>query len=86
MDALELDKCNGNTMWADAIAMELKNVKVAFNPLENGLQPPNGYQFVGCHMIFDVKMEDFCRKALLVAGGLADRCVTNSDICQYCIT
>ncbi len=25
-DALELDKCNGNTMWADAIANEMKNV------------------------------------------------------------
>ncbi len=25
-DALELDKCNGNTMWADAIAKEMKNV------------------------------------------------------------
>ncbi len=25
-DALELDKCNSNTMWADAIAKEMKNV------------------------------------------------------------
>ncbi len=25
-DALELDKCNDNTMWADAIAKEMKNV------------------------------------------------------------
>ena len=27
------------------------------------------YQFVHCHMIFDVKMEDFRQKARLVAGG-----------------
>ena len=27
------------------------------------------YEFVRCHMIFDVKMDDFRRKACLVAGG-----------------
>ena len=27
------------------------------------------YQFVKCHMIFDVKMEDFRRKARLATGG-----------------
>ncbi len=42
-DTLELDKHNGNTMWADAIAKEMKNVQVAFDPLEAGVQPPNGY-------------------------------------------
>ncbi len=45
-DALELDKWNGNTMWADAIAKEMKNVQVAFDPLQDGVQPPTGYQFV----------------------------------------
>ncbi len=48
-DALELDKRNGNTMWADAIAKEMKNVQVAFNPLQDGVQLPTGYQFVQCH-------------------------------------
>ncbi len=55
--------------WADAIAKEMTNVQVAFDPLQDGIQPPNGYQFVQCHVIFDVKMEDFCWKARLVAGG-----------------
>ncbi len=68
-DALELDKHNGNAMWADAIAKEMNNVQVAFNPLDDSIQPPTGYQFVRCHVIFDVKMEDFCRKVRLVAGG-----------------
>ncbi len=45
-DALELDKHNGNTTWADAIAKEMKNVQVAFNPLQDIIQPPTGYQFV----------------------------------------
>ncbi len=35
----EIDKHNGNSMWADTIANKMKNVQVAFNP-------PNGYQFV----------------------------------------
>ncbi len=32
-DALELDKHNNNTMWANAIAKEMKNVRVAFDLL-----------------------------------------------------
>ena len=35
---------------------------------ECGKLPP-GYQKIRCHMIFDVKMEDFRRKARLVEGG-----------------
>jgi hypothetical protein len=32
-------------------------------------QPPPTYQEIRCHMIFDVKMEDFRRNARFVAGG-----------------
>jgi hypothetical protein len=32
------------------------------------ISPPT-YQEIRCHMIFDVKMEDFRRKARFVAGG-----------------
>ena len=35
-EALELDKKNGNTYWADAIAKEYENVKVAFKLLDEG--------------------------------------------------
>lgn len=68
-EALELDKKNGNTLWADAIAKEMKDVRVAFKILPDGQSAPIGYQKIPCHMIFDVKMEDFRRKARLVAGG-----------------
>ena len=30
---------------------------------------PIGYQKIRCHMIFDIKQEDFCHKARLVVGG-----------------
>ena len=67
--AIEIDKENGNTLWQDAIDKEMRNVRIAFNVLDEGLSAPPGYQFMKCHVIFDVKMEDFRRKARLVAGG-----------------
>jgi len=68
-EALELDRKNGNTFWADAIAKEMKEVRIAFNILPDGHVVRNGYQKIPCHMIFDIKMEDFRCKARLVAGG-----------------
>ena len=58
-EALALDRKNGNTLWADAIAKEMKEVCIAFNILPDGHSAPIGYQKISCHMIFDVKMEDF---------------------------
>jgi hypothetical protein len=62
-EALALDLKNGNTLWADAIAKEMKEVWIAFNILPDGRSAPIGYQKIPCHMIFDVKMEDFQQKA-----------------------
>jgi hypothetical protein len=61
-EALALDKQNGNTLWADAIAKEMKDVCVAFKILLDGQSAPIGFQKIPCHIIFDVKMEDLCRK------------------------
>ena len=82
-EACELDERNGNRYWQDAIAKELKNVKIAFDILDDNDRIPNDYQFVKCHMIFDVKIEDFRRKARLVAGGhMTDtpKCMTYSSV------
>jgi hypothetical protein len=68
-EALALDCMNGNTLWADAIAKEMREVRIAFNILPDGHSAPIGYQKIPCHMIFDMKMEDFWQKARLVAGG-----------------
>ena len=54
-EARGLDKKNGNTLWADAIATEMANFKVAFKLLTDGICAPRDYQFVKCHMIYDVK-------------------------------
>jgi hypothetical protein len=67
--AYELDCLNGNTLWADGIAKEMNDVRVAFQCLDNGDKAPLDYKWIKCHMIFDIKIEDFRRKARMVAGG-----------------
>jgi hypothetical protein len=47
----------------------MKNVCVALKILPDGTSAPNGYQRIHCHMVFNVKMEDFFRKSHLVTGG-----------------
>ena len=68
-EALEIDKRTGTTFWRDAIALEVKNMNVAFQDLEEGEIVPVGYQEIRCHMIFDVKVGSLKRKARYVAGG-----------------
>ena len=40
----DIDKKNGNTLWADAIAKETKNVNIYFDIIPNGERVPNGYK------------------------------------------
>ncbi|KAL7523720.1 hypothetical protein ACHAXR_000304, partial [Thalassiosira sp. AJA248-18] len=68
-EALDLGQKNGNTLWADAITKEMKVVRIAFDILPDGSTVPKGYEFMKCHLIFNIKMEDSRRKARLVAGG-----------------
>ncbi len=66
---LEINKCNGNPLRADTIAKEMKDVHIAFKCLNPGKRAPLDYKWIKCHMIFDIKIEDFRRKARMVAGG-----------------
>jgi hypothetical protein len=68
-DCVKLDKENDNTIWQDAVRKEMKNVTIAFKIINGEESVPPTYQEICCHMIFDVKMEDFRRKARFVAGG-----------------
>ena len=82
-EAAELDKKNGDTKWMGAIAKEMTNVRVAFDILKDVDRAPIGHKQINCHLIFDVKMEDFRRKARLVAGGHmteAPKCMTYSSV------
>ena len=67
--ALALNAHNSNTLGADAIYKEMENVRVAFEVLPDGESIPIGHQFVQCHMVLNIKMEDSIQKARLVAGG-----------------
>lgn len=68
-DCVRIDRTNGNTLWQDAVRQEMKKVGVAFRVLRPDEEVPPAYQKIACHLVYDVKMEDFRRKARLVAGG-----------------
>lgn len=51
----------------DALAKEMSNQKVAFTILEDGEIAPRDHQFVKCHIVWDVTMENFRCKGRLVA-------------------
>ena len=70
-EAKKIDEQNGDTLLWDAICKEMQNVRPAFEVFEGREDNiPKDYQFMWCHMIFDVKFgENFRRKARLVAGG-----------------
>ena len=69
-EAIEIDKENGNTLWWDAIMLEMKNVRPAFEVYDGDVQKLVGYQKIKCHFVFDIKLgENFRRKARLVGGG-----------------
>lgn len=78
-EAYRIDDENGNTYWADALKKEINKVSVAWEVYSGNLTPQEvrdgkasdliGYQEIGCHMIFDVKMSDLARKCRFVAGG-----------------
>ena len=67
----------------DAISKEMTNVRVAFEILKDGDRAPIGHKHINCHLIYDVKMEDFRRKSRLVAGGHmteTPKCMTYSSV------
>jgi hypothetical protein len=51
------------------VRKEMKNGLIAFKIMNGEKSVPPTYQEIRCYMIFDVKMEDFRRKARFVAGG-----------------
>ena len=61
-----IDEKNENTIWKHAIQREMVNVKITFQTIPEGKNQPDGFQYDNCHIVFDIKMEDFQRKACLV--------------------
>ena len=69
-EAYYLDEINGNTYWADAMDLELSQLKeyAAYRSLGLHARVPDGYQQINVRMVFDVK-QSLKRKARLVARG-----------------
>ena len=44
-------------------------VRVAFKTLNKGGQTPPGYKYMQCHIIFEIKLDGFRRKARLVGAS-----------------
>ena len=57
-EALEIDAENGNTLWADAIGLEMKNIRVAFEEYDGKIEDIVAYEQISGHLIFDVKLSE----------------------------
>lgn len=71
-DAKRIDAANGNTLWMDAIRLEMKNLMVAFQEYEGNPEDliAKGFNKITGHLVFDVKLgENFRRKARFCADG-----------------
>ena len=67
----------------DAISKEMTNVSVSYDILKDGDRAPIVHKQINCHIIHEVKMEDFRRKARLFAGGNmteTPKCMTYSSV------
>jgi hypothetical protein len=79
-EAFAIDHKNGNNFWRESIEKEMSKIrgmgaferydKASPQELRGGTKKLPGYQQIGCHMIFDIKMDgQFTRKARFVANG-----------------
>ena len=69
-EARRIDEENGDTLWMDAVRLEMANVRMAFEEYEGDPADLIGYQEITGHMVFDVKLgENFRRKARYCADG-----------------
>ena len=69
-EAMEIDRGNGNTLWMDAVRLEMQNVRIAFEEYDGDPNSLVGYTQITGHIVFDVKLgENFRRKARYCADG-----------------
>ena len=69
-EAYKLDQENGNTLWHDAMTLELQQLQEykTFEDAGSNVPAPADHQMIHAHMVFDVKQTGK-RKARFVAGG-----------------
>ena len=54
---MRIDNLNGNSLWLDAVNLEMTHMKTysVFEDLGKGIPIPEGYKNIHVHLIFDVK-------------------------------
>ena len=72
--AKELDRVNGNTMWMDALKLEMHNIGIAFEVLEDGERAPPGWNKVTGHIILDPSLTGYCMEEKVQEGILEITC------------
>ena len=55
-EALETDCCTRTTFWHNALKLEMKNARVAFDILKDEDDVPVGYQKINCYIVFNIKL------------------------------
>ena len=66
--ALELDRDNRKSLWANAIRKVISGLSLAFDIRDKDTSVESAREYLECYTIFDVKM-DFTQKARFVANG-----------------
>ena len=69
---IHLDRENGNSLRADAIAKENSKVQVALELLDPGDNPPYGYKGITGHWVFGLKMDLIRRGRFVFRVQLTD--------------
>ena len=77
-DAVSIDEDNGNTLWKNAIKLEMKNSRVDFKICEKVEKTLVGHTKITCRIIFDLKL-DMTQKSQQVAVGQ----LTNASTYMY---
>ena len=62
------EKENGNNYREDNISEKTNNTRVEFNILNGDEKIPPAHQFMRCHMIFDININNFNSKARYTSG------------------
>jgi hypothetical protein len=92
VQAKELDRINGNTLWMDALKLEWHNAGVAFEILEDGKSAPQGWTKASGHIIWDLKwtslgrqdefrMVTSCLRINICWCCFQGKCVNSTDLC-----
>jgi hypothetical protein len=68
-EAMKINRELGNTLWMDAIKLEIQDVRIAFEEFNGDPNTLVGHTQITGHLVFDVKIwENFQRKARYCAN------------------